>query len=224
MVYEIRPRFAILAVPILLLSIAIDCYAQQERQDHSCTVDAAGSFAFPKGEDGKNFQNGWGLQAGGGFSISRPPERRGARYYVTANYMYEQFKATSAALALAKAANSAELANATSAHGSFSSVTIDPTVRIVLSQRISFNGSGGFGWFRRGISFQGANPDTLLQSSGISLDRLASNSGAFDFGGGVNFGLRKDGGLMLFAEIRSYRGTAINRETTLLPISFGVRW
>jgi hypothetical protein len=208
----------------MLFAGATDCCAQAERQDHSCTVDAAGSFTFPKGPDGKNFDNGWGLMAGGGFAVTRAPEKHGTRYYITANYVYEQLKATKLALAAAIMANPTQLMNATSAHGSFSAVTIDPTVRVSLNQRISLNGSGGFGWFRRGVSFQGANPASLLQASGSSLDRLGSDSGAFDLGGGANFGLKKDGGLMLFAEIRAYRGLAINHETTLWPISFGVRW
>jgi hypothetical protein len=224
MAYEKQLRCTVVAATALLFLLAIDCFGQEKHQDHSCTVDAAGSFAFPKGQDGHNFENGWGLQAGGGFAVSRTPERRGISYYITANYMYEQLKATAAALDAAKAANPTQLATATSAHGAFSAVTIDPTVRFALNRRLGFYGSGGFGWFRRGVSFNSANPNTLIQSSGIALDRLASNSGAFDLGGGANFGVRKDGGLVLFAEIRVYRGTAINSGTTLLPLSFGVRW
>jgi len=224
MALKIKRRSVILTVAVALLAGVVNCCAQAERQDHSCTLDAAGSFTFPKGPDGGNFGNGWGLMAGGGFAVSRAPERHGARYYITANYAYEQLKATSAALAVAIKTNPTELMNATSAHGSFSAVTIDPSVRISLNQRISLNGSGGFGWFRRGVNFQGANSASLLQASGNSLDRLGSDSGVFDVGGGVNFGLKKDGGLMLFAEIRAYRGMAVNRETTLWPASLGVRW
>jgi hypothetical protein len=219
-----RSCCAVAALVGLLLLTAIEVHAEDQRQDHSCTVDAAFSFAFPKGEDGHNFENGWGLQAGGGFAVSRLRERRGPSYYITGNYMYEHLKATTAALAAAKTSNPMQLANATAAHGAFSAVTFDPTVRYALNRRLSLYGVGGFGWFRRGISFNGANAGTLIQSHGLALDRLSSNSGAFDFGGGANFGTRKNGGVILFAEARWYHGTAINSGTSLLPVSFGIRW
>jgi hypothetical protein len=149
---------------------------------------------------------------------------RGNSFFITANFMYQKFGATAAALTLAKMANPKELANATSAHGAFSAITIDPTIRHAFNRRIGVYASGGFGWLRRSVGFDGANPATLLQSNGISLDRLSSNSGAFDAGGGVNFGLTKNGGLMAFAEVRVYRGLAINGGSTLVPISFGIRW
>jgi hypothetical protein len=90
--------------------------------------------------------------------------------------------------------------------------------------RVAIYGSGGFGYFRRGVVLQGVNPATLLQSSSASLARQASNSGTFDIGGGMNFGLKKNGGLMLFADFRLYKATAVNSGTKLLPLSVGIRW
>lgn len=225
MAYRNTFRWAVVAVPALLLFLAVDCDAQEPEQDHSCTIDAAGAFAIPAGQDGRNFDDGWGFQAGGGFAVSRQAEPdRGNRYYITANFMYEKFRATAATLEAAKNSNPMQLANAVSAHGAFSTVTLDPTVRYAFNRRFSVYGLGGFGWLRRGVGFNGANPATLLQSNGVSLDRLASNSGVFDFGGGVNFGLSKNGGLMLLAEARMYRGLAVNGGTTLVPLSLGIRW
>ncbi len=224
MVGERRSYRAVVAVSMLLLLLARESYGQEQARGHSCTVDAAYSFTFPKGDDGHNFKSGWGVRGGGGFAVSRNPERHGFSYYITANYMYSQSKATAAALEAAKMANPTQLMNATSAHGSFSAVTIDPTARFAVNPRLSLYGLGGFGWFRRGVGFNGANPATLIQPHGDSLDRLSSNSGVFDFGGGANFGTIKNGGLMLFAEIRWYQGTAINSGTSLVPLSVGVRW
>lgn len=216
---------AIASIGALFPLLTIACRAQERFEDHSCTVDAAGAFALPAGKDGHNFDTGWGFQAGGGFAVSRNAEPgRGNSYYITANFMFEKFRATGAALDLAKTFNPMQLANATSAHGAFSAVTLDPSARHAFNRRTSVYGLGGFGWLRRGVAFNGANPATLLQSNGITLDRLASNSGVFDLGGGANFGLSKNGGLMLFAEARIYRGLAINSGTTLVPISLGIRW
>jgi hypothetical protein len=207
---------------------ALDCCAQDTEdtpQDHSCTVNVAGGPVIPSGKDGNNFNTGWNIQAGGGFAVvrSKRPER-GTDVFITTNFMYDKLPATSEALKQAKSANMMELANATSAHGSFSAVTLDPTVRRHLNLRTSLYLSGGFGWFHRGVSFNGANPATLLQPNGITLDRLAADSGVFDLGGGVNFGLTRRGGPMLYFEARVYRGAAVNSGTTLVPLSVGVRW
>jgi hypothetical protein len=205
------------------------CWAQDESQksgqDHTCTVNAGGGAVWPSGKDGDNFNLGWDLQAGGGFAVTHPVRPgHGAQLFITANYMYSRLNATSAALAAAITANPAQLAKATSAHGSFSAVTLDPTVRFPLSRRIGIYASGGFGWLHRGVGFHGANPASLIQPSGSTLDRVASNSGVFDIGGGMNFGLTHNGGLMLYVEARLYQGAAINSTTRLAPFSGGIRW
>ncbi len=223
MAYPKRIGKAARAASALVL-LAIQSYAQTPPEDHSCTVDVAGAFASPFGKDGHNFTTGWGFQAGGGFAVTRHAEpAHGAILYVTVNYMYNRLDASTSGLAQTIAADK-QLASATSAHGSFSAVTLDPTVRFPVNLRTSLYLSGGFGWFRRGIGFNGANPASLTQSSGFTLDRLATNSGVFDLGGGVNFGLTRRGGLMLYAEARVYRGLTVNAGTTLLPISIGIRW
>jgi len=215
-------RLAFVAGAVLLAPLGLQ--AQDALQDHSCTVGAAGGFVSPFGKDGNNFNLGWTLQAGGGFAVIRPPEpHHGVALYITANYMYAKLGATSAALTAAKTADPT-LASATSAHGSFSAVTVDPTVRFPLSRRVGPYASGGFGWFRRDVGFNGVNAASLLESSASTLDRVASNSGVFDLGGGINIGLTHNGGLMVYTEVRVYRGAAINSTTTLLPVSAGLRW
>jgi hypothetical protein len=224
MAYPNRSCFVLTALATLLLT-STGSYGQDGRQDHSCTLDVAGATVSPQGQDGHNFDRGWGIQAGGGFlwpGMLAP--KRGLSFYLTGNYMYAQLSATAKALAAAQLANPMQLSSATSAHGSFSAATFDPTVRYAFNREFGLYGAGGFGWFHRGVSFHGANPATLLQSSGSSLDRLASDSGVFDIGGGANFGLKKNGGLMIFTEIRLYKGAAINSGTKLVPLSAGVRW
>jgi len=226
MAHEKPYRCAAVAVAMLMSLMAIHCLAQEPLRDHSCTVDAAGVFALPHGKDGQNFDKlGWGVQAGGGFAVVRNDNPdHGNSWYITGNFIYEKFKANAAALNAAKAANPTQLANTTSAHGGFTTVTLDPTFRRAFSRQYGMYMSGGFGWLRRGIGFNGASPGTLLQSGSISLDRLASNSGVFDLGGGMEFGPQKMSGFMLFAEARVYHGVAINNASTLVPISVGIRW
>ena len=206
-----------------LLVLAIDSHAQSPPQDHSCNLDLAFEYTAPFGRDGNNFNSGKGFQAGGGFEVSRPPEPdRGVSVYITGNFMYDRLPAT--AFALMDAIKGDAALTGSSAHGSFDATTLDPTVRYLFNRRTSVYLVGGFGWLRRGVEFKGANPASLTMSNGLTLDRVATDSGVLDFGGGVNFGLTPNGGMMLFAEARVYRGLAVNTGTTLVPVSGGLRW
>jgi hypothetical protein len=216
---------ALITATLVMLLMATHCFAQELLQDHSCTVDAAGIFSIPEGQDRQNFNHGgWGFQGGGGFAVTRQAEpSRGYTWFVTGNYLYNKFRVRSSALAEA-VSKEPELSGATSAHGSFSAVTLDPTFRVIPNSRYSLYWSGGFGWLGRGIGFNGVSAIPPLLPSGSSLFRVASNSGVFDFGMGINFAPRSFHGVMPFAEARVYHGTAINSGSTLVPISVGVRW
>jgi hypothetical protein len=200
------------------------CVAQELPRDRSCTVDAAGIFTTPEGQDRQNFNHGgWGFQAGGGFAVtSQANPSRGLRLYLTGNYLYDKFKVRKSAL-LAAIPKESEITGAVQAHGSFSAVTFDPALRYTRG-RYSVYGVGGFGWLRRGLGFNGVNQVPPLFPNGTSLDRVVSNSGVFDLGMGINFVPRRWHGLMVFAEGRVYHGTAINSGTTLVPVSIGLRW
>jgi hypothetical protein len=137
--------------------------------------------------------------------------------------MFDQLGSTASALTQATF-NNAALASATSARGKFYATTLDPTFRFPLNRRANLYLLGGFGWFRRSVEFSAANPGTLTQSAGTPLAKSVLNSGVFDAGGGVNVGLRKRGGPMLYIELRLYHGLAANSATMLLPLSVGVRW
>jgi hypothetical protein len=212
---------AFFAALIFMWLTTTHCSAQELLQDHSCTVDAAAIFSTPEGQDRQNFNHGgWGFQGGGGFAVTRRAEQR---WYVTGNYLYNKFRVRGSALAEAMSKDSA-LTGASSAHGSFSAVTLDPTFRVVPNPRYSLYWTGGFGWLRRGIGFNGVSMLPPLLPSGSALYRVASNSGVFDFGMGANFVPRSFHGIMLFTEGRVYHATAINSGSTLVPISVGVRW
>lgn len=218
-------RVVRVAAAILVLQAVVNCLAQEPARDRSCTVDAAGIFATPVGHDRQNFNHGgWGFQAGGGFAVSRQAEpNHGGRWYITGNYLYDKFRVRESALeeALGK---EPQLAGATSSHGDFSAVTLDPNFRWTFNRHSSLYLSGGFGWLHRGIGFNGLSKVPPLLPSSSSLGGAASNSGVFDFGVGLNFVLPRLGGLMLFTEGRVYHGTAINSGSTLVPVSVGVRW
>jgi hypothetical protein len=208
-----------------LVCLEVKCSAQESVHDRSCTVDGAGIFTTPEGKDRDNFNHGgWGFQAGGGFALTRQRESlHGHAWYFTANYLYDKFRVRKSALTDTITKES-QLAAATSAHGDFSAVTLDPTFRVGLTRHTSLYWAGGFGWLHRGIGFNGVSMVPPLLPSSSALGRFASNSGVFDFGMGVNYAPTVFRGVMIFFEPRVYHGTAINSGSTLVPISVGVRW
>jgi hypothetical protein len=217
-------RCAVVVLAVLMSLTAIECHAQELPHDRSCTVSGAGIFATPEGQDRQNFNHGgWGFQAGGGFAVTRQAESgRGLRLYLTGNYLYDKFRVRESAL-LAAIPKEPAITGAVQAHGSFSAITFDPTLRYTRGL-YSVYGIGGFGWLRRGLGFNGTNPVPPLFPNGSSLDRVASNSGVFDFGMGINFAPRRWHGLMVFTEGRFYHGAAINSGSSLVPVSVGLRW
>ena len=220
-------RCSVLWVTLLML-MAFNCQAQDapvdEPPDHSCTVNAGGGAVWSFGKDGDQFNRGWTINAGGGFAVSdAPKDGKGLRGFITANYMYARLNATSEALATIRQAE-LPLKFATSAHGSFSAVTLDPMVRYSFSRKFGVYASGGFGWLHRGVGFDGVDSPTLVQPTASTLERVSSSSGVFDVGGGVNYSPGRLHGAFVYAELRVYQGAAINSTSTLLPLSAGIRW
>jgi hypothetical protein len=224
MAHEKTHLCAVVVLAVLMSLMAIECVAQELPHDRSCTVGAAAIFTTPEGQDRQNFNHGgWGFQAGGGFAVSGQAEpNRHLGLYLTGNYLYDKFRVRKSAL-LAAIPKESEITGAVQAHGSFSAITFDPTLRYTHGL-YSVYWVGGFGWLRRGLGFNGANPVPPLFPNGTSLDRVVSNSGVFDFGMGINFAPRRWHGLMVFTEGRFYHGTAINSGSSLVPVSVGLRW
>lgn len=207
---------------VVVCLFGIDARAQSFNQDHSCTVDASGLFVLPFDKDGKNFKRNAGFHVGGGFAVT--PHGQKTSLFLTVDYLYTRLKATPAALQVITGNPNDQLSAATSAHGAFSALTFDPTLRHAINNRVGIYVSGGFGWLRRGVAFADANPSTLIQSTGSTLENRSLNSGVVDLGGGVNFGLASEGGVMLFADVHVFKGLTVNGATVLLPVSVGVRW
>jgi hypothetical protein len=225
MAYRRTQHPALFELACVLLSLAGSGFAQQSDHDRSCTVDAAAIFTTPEGNDRSNFNHGgWGFQAGLGVGPKTQKDpSHGYTWYIAGNYLYDKFRVRKSALE-AVIAKDPQFAGATSGHGNFSSVTLDPTFRWSLNRHSSLYWSGGFGWLRRGVGLNGASGVPLLLPGSSSLGGASSNSGVFDFGMGINYAPRSFRGLMLFTEGRVYHGTAINTGATLVPVSVGVRW
>jgi hypothetical protein len=168
-------------------------------------------------------RRGWALMAGGGFAVTRWSHHRDWRLYLTGNFLFEHLGVTPDALAKASSANSG-LQGTTGAGARFYSLTFDPAFRFGDKRRVSGYVVGGTGWLRRSIDFTTPAGSVLLQPGPPSILSPGSSSMAVDGGLGMNVRLRGPESLMWFAEARYVHGLAINRTTTLVPISVGLRW
>lgn len=218
----------------IMWGLPLACPAQDDFAFHSCTASLGGGWTPRTGTDASSLNAGWNFQAGGGFAVwSRStPLRKTQNHnwwalFIGANFMFDRMGVTTAALQQARISNPTNvgLLEATSARARFFSMTLDPTLRIPITPRVSLYGLGGFGWFRRSIVFTGASSQgALLEPGAPAVFGSGGNSGAYDFGGGINVRPWKRVGLTIYAEARFIRGLAVNNASTLVPLSAGVRW
>ena len=204
-------RLVLVAAATFVSLFASRCSAQDADSRLRCTVDAAAIFATPEGQDRQNFNHGgWGFQGGAGIQVTHQAgTNHPHEWFFTVNYLYDKFRVRKSALEEVIAKDS-QFTTATSGHGDFSSVTLDPTFRLSLTRHYSLYWSGGFGWLRRGIGLNGVSGVPPLLPGSSSLGGAKSNSGVFDFGMGMNYAPRSLHGLMLFTEGRVYHGTAVS--------------
>jgi hypothetical protein len=196
---------------------------------HSCTLNVGGGLTPVSGKDGSTLNRGWNFQAGGGFAVtSKPAPGHNWSALVTVNFLYDESGIKPDALQQARTLNPQNigLLQATSGRAKLYSTTLDPTFRFRVKSQADIYVFGGYGWFRRTLEFTGVSSQgELLQPGNPVVFGRGGNSGGFDAGGGVNFKLpHRLSGLMVYAEAKVLKGLAINSGTTLLPVSFGVRW
>jgi len=169
-------------------------------------------------------KGGWDLLGGAGFAVTRWSHHRDWRLYLTGNFLFEHLGVGADALQTTKSLNPG-LQGAIGANARFYSATFDPTFRFCSKNRVSGYVLAGGGWLRRSIDFTSASSQgALLQPSLPSIVSKGASSSTVDGGGGVNVRLGGPSGPLLFGEARYLRGLSINRTTTLVPISIGIRW
>ncbi len=212
---------------VALIAFPPECLAQDDFF-HSCTLNAGGGWTPVAGADAGSLKNGWNFNAGGGFGGPRPSPGHAWSFFVTANFLFDQLGVSQTALQNARVLNPTNigLLSATSAQAKFYSTTLDPTVRFPAQGRFQGYAFAGFGWMRRSIDFNGTSyQGGLLQPSTPTVFAAAGNSGAYDAGVGAN--VRLPGAMNHFgfyAEVRVVHGLAVNRASTLIPVSAGFRW
>ncbi|HLH42610.1 MAG TPA: outer membrane beta-barrel protein [Bryobacteraceae bacterium] len=202
------------------LGLAALLPGQSESDFHRFTFAGGAGFTAITGFDAGRLDHGGNLLAGAGVNFNR-------YFGVTGNFMFNQLGITRSEL---------DALNQPDGSARVYSLTVDPTVTFPIKRNIGAYLLGGGGYFRRTVEF---TQPTLAQTFVFNpwwgyigpglipvnqiLGSVTSNSGAFDVGGGVNFGLPKTGA-RLFLESRYFHGFTSNSNTTLVPLTFGIRW
>jgi hypothetical protein len=98
---------------------------------------------------------------------------------------------------------------------------------------------GGGGWYRRTIEAKqtvlsvgeicepwwwwDAQCVNGITTSEVTVGSRTSSAGGFNFGGGLTFQLGESSA-NFYAEVRYHRAFTLNVETSVLPLTFGIRW
>lgn len=195
---------------------------------HSCTVSAGGGYPFLVGKDGDNFRGRWNFQAGVGIGFTQKRKRAGRTlsFFLNFDYLFAHVHVNTSTLQEAQRLNPTNipLLNATDGTANVQVVAVDPTLRIAAWRTAEAYVFGGFGYLRRHVTLAGPSAQGALIQPGNPAEFLRnSSSGAVDGGAGINF-LKRKGRPNLYAEVRVVHGLAVNHSTTLIPVSFGIRW
>jgi len=204
----------------LFLSLPSASFAQGEEAEHHITLSAGGGLTTIVGANAGKLDHGGNLQLNGGYFFNR-------YFGVTGNFMFSDLGITRTEL---------DNLNVPDGRARVYGLTADATFRLPLGHRFSAYGLVGGGYLRRTVEF--TNP-TYAQTMVFNpwwgyfgpalvpvneiLGSVTNNSGAFDVGGGVNIPVRRTK-CHVFIETRYYKGFTSNTDTTVIPISFGLRW
>jgi opacity protein-like surface antigen len=116
------------------------------------------------------------------------------------------------------------------------SLTLDPVIRFALTRRFDGYVTGGAGWYRRTVELTAPTTqvidvvDPLYGDLGpvyIPTDQVLSSTTRTSFGGNVGGGLSLplgDTGASAFIDVRYHRAPTISRTTSIVPVTFGIRW
>ena len=195
-------------------------WGQAEEPFHHFTLSGGAGLTTITGTIAGKLDHGGNVQLNGGYFFNR-------YVGITGNFMFSDLGITRSAL---------DSLNVPDGFARVYSVTADPTVRLPLGHGFSVYGLVGGGYMRRTVEFtQPTWARTFifdpwwgyfgpaLVPVDVVLGTTVNNSGAFDVGGGLNMPLPRTNA-KLFVEARYFKGFTSNTDTTVVPITLGVRW
>ncbi|MBI4902117.1 MAG: outer membrane beta-barrel protein [Acidobacteria bacterium] len=184
------------------------------------TFGAGAGFTSPVRWSENRLDTGFNFMAHAGMNVS---PRIGARI----EFGYNQLGISSAVL---------QSIGVPSGSARVYSLTLNPEIRLNPKGRFDAYATFGGGYYRRTVEL--TQPTVAIVTAfdpfygvffpiGVPaeqvLDSYSQNKGGLNVGGGVAFRFREDGRAQFFAETK-YHYIFTSGRTTLVPVTFGVRW
>jgi len=207
---------SLFAVVLIFTALAS---AQDNGPLHRWTFNVGAGPTAAVGTMHGRLNTGWNFNGGAGINVSNP-------FAVMLDFGYNTFGISDQALTQL---------NEPDGNARIYSVTIDPMLRIGYDHRIGAYIIGGAGWYRRTVEF--TQPTTAVVpffdpwfgyfgQAAIPAD-VVIGSRTIDTGGaniGAGFTVGMAGGAKFYTEARYHWMNAGTHNTTILPITLGVRW
>jgi hypothetical protein len=209
---------------LLLPLWALILFASASAQDHPYTFNIGGGPGFPVGEI-SNFSNSGGhFVIGGGANLT-------GRFGFNGEFMWHDLPPKSSIVALT---------GAPSGGAGLYSLTGNLLVRSSRVNTLSFYGIGGIGWYHRtweltaptlviGSSCQssyvwwGVECGNGLVTSNTTLRSGSTDGFGYNAGAGITFRIRESY-FKVFTEVRYHHAFMHGIDTTVLPLTFGIRY
>jgi hypothetical protein len=209
----------ILSFVLAFLVLSTAALAQDGGPLHRWTFNVGGGPTAAIGTMHNRLNTGWNFNAGGGLNVSNP-------FAIVAEFGYNSFGISDQALAAI---------NVPGGSARIYSVTINPMLRFGYDQRIGGYVIGGGGWYRRTVEF--TQPTTALVpffdpwfgyfgQAAIPANQVIGSRtqdvGGANIGAGFTVGVAQ--GAKFYTEVRYHWMNAGAHNTTVLPVTFGLRW
>lgn len=212
-------RFSTAAVAVLLFSIEGPAVAQMIPSRFN--FDVGGGLAQPVGSISRRILQGWNMQVGGGINFN-------PNLGITLEYMYNG--------GMGVDRNILNSLNVPDGNAHVWGLTLNPTFRFGPREgRLGGYVVAGGGFYRRTVEF--TQPTTAFVpffdpwfgftsfpvAENEVIGSVSKNAGGVDGSLGVTYALGGSGA-KFFAEARYHWIDTPTRPTTIVPITFGIRW
>lgn len=210
-----RSRSLVAIVSFLTINLcAATAFAQM------WAVDVSGAAASPLGATRDHLKQGWNVDVGANQEIT-------SRVGLREDFGYYHLGVTDQVLKTLKMP---------SGQAHMVSLTIGPTWRVPISSHVNVYLLSGIGWYRRTVEFTqptlgvihiidpwwGYVGSEIVPANQV-LGSVTSNAFGGNIGGGVGVPLGSSGS-EIFVDVRYHRARTKSTPTSVLPVSFGLRW
>lgn len=202
---------------ILVIAIAFPglLLGQSEESFRHVTLSVGAGFTTSTGAVASDIDHGGNFELNGGYFFDR-------HFGITGNFMFSDVGITRSTL---------DALNEPNGSARIYALTADPTVRLTLPRGFVVYALAGGGYLGRDLHFHkpiligvaSTHMPFMLMTGYTSAGSIINNSGGFDVGGGLNMPSPWRSA-RLFVEGRYFKGFTSNLNTTVIPITFGIRW